>query len=389
MRSRSAASSGGDSAGASRRARSPSAAGSCRPAAPRGSAPPPMRSASVEPPVAAARGARCQLSSDGVAEPSTTSTPSQPAAPDREVARRITRAFLLLVRRVVLLVDDDQAEPRQRGEHREPGAEHEVGDAEVRARASCAAAAPASGRCAARRCGGRRSARRSAPQLRRQVDLGHQHQRLAAGRERLLGGAQVDLGLAAAGHAVQQHGARRRSRRRRGDRGAAPPPAPASAPARAAPRQRRRGAGGVGARRSAPNAVGDRVAAERRSSGGSTASATSPTRAGSRRARTRPAHTNRAPAAAARRDLARSARNSPRRRVGGPTGHASARAPRDGRTEPAPTFPARAGADSIAQRRGQRGVRGASTSTERPLAIAVSAAPASEPRRASINPVSS
>ena len=43
-------------------------------------------------------------------------------------------------------------------------------------------------------------------ELRRQVDLGHQHQRLLASRERLRRGTQIDLGLAAAGGTVQQHG---------------------------------------------------------------------------------------------------------------------------------------------------------------------------------------
>jgi len=41
-------------------------------------------------------------------------------------------------------------------------------------------------------------------ELRRQRDLGHQHQRLPAAREDRLDGAQVDLGLAAARDAVQQ-----------------------------------------------------------------------------------------------------------------------------------------------------------------------------------------
>jgi hypothetical protein len=53
------------------------------------------------------------------------------AAPDREVTRRVARALLLLVRRVVLLVDDDEPEPRHRREDGEPGAEHEIGEAEV------------------------------------------------------------------------------------------------------------------------------------------------------------------------------------------------------------------------------------------------------------------
>ena len=41
-------------------------------------------------------------------------------------------------------------------------------------------------------------------ELGREVDLGYQHQRLPSGRQGRFGGAQVDLGLAAAGHAVQQ-----------------------------------------------------------------------------------------------------------------------------------------------------------------------------------------
>ena len=46
-------------------------------------------------------------------------------------------------------------------------------------------------------------------QLRGEVDLGHQHQHLGlrVARQRGLGGAQVDLGLAAAGGAEQQEGA--------------------------------------------------------------------------------------------------------------------------------------------------------------------------------------
>ena len=51
-------------------------------------------------------------------------------------------------------------------------------------------------------------------QLRREVDLGHQQQHLPATRERTFGRAQIDLGLAAAGHAVQQQ--RRGTRHRRG-----------------------------------------------------------------------------------------------------------------------------------------------------------------------------
>ena len=48
-------------------------------------------------------------------------------APDRDVARRIAQAVLLLEGGVVLFVDDDQLQARQRHEHRQPRAEHDVG----------------------------------------------------------------------------------------------------------------------------------------------------------------------------------------------------------------------------------------------------------------------
>ncbi len=47
--------------------------------------------------------------------------------PHRDIARRVAHAFLLLVGRVVLLIDQDQPQTRQRREHRQPRAEHNVG----------------------------------------------------------------------------------------------------------------------------------------------------------------------------------------------------------------------------------------------------------------------
>ena len=80
-----------------------------------------------------------------------------PAAPDSEVARRVARPFLLLVRGVVLLVDNDQAEPWQ-APRRSPAVCRARGRRDrAGPRASCAGAAPASARCAGRRCGARRS----------------------------------------------------------------------------------------------------------------------------------------------------------------------------------------------------------------------------------------
>ena len=196
--------------------RGSSAAGPCRPGAPpAGGAADPLRQ--VEPPVAAGVGVvpalqrrrrRAEQHQHVLVA----------AAPDRQVARRVARAFLLLVRGVVLLVDDDQAEPRQRREHRQPGAEHDVGRAACAPPASGAGAAPASGRCAGRppRRPGKRSAKRATSCGVRLIS----GTSTSAWRPRAsapAGGAQVDLGLAAAGGAVQQHRPRLGRRHRLGD----------------------------------------------------------------------------------------------------------------------------------------------------------------------------
>ena len=129
----------------------------------------------------------------------------QPRAVDGQVACRVARPFLLLVRRVVLLVDHDQPEPRHRREDRQPRAQHQIGQAQMCRQP----AAQSLRRCHAavqRDDAPAGEARREAGlELRRQVDLGHQHQRLPAGLEGAGRGVQVDLGLAASGHAVQQH----------------------------------------------------------------------------------------------------------------------------------------------------------------------------------------
>ena len=60
----------------------------------------------------------CRVSSDGVAEPSTTGTPASLRPHHRQVARGVAqRALVLLERGVVLLVDDDEPELRHRREH--------------------------------------------------------------------------------------------------------------------------------------------------------------------------------------------------------------------------------------------------------------------------------
>ena len=126
---------------------------------------------------------------------------------DRDVTAVIARALLLLVRSVVLLVDDDQTHACERREHRRARADHDVhvsppdplpsvvalavGEAAVQDRDL-----PAEG--LAEQGGGRRSQR----------DLRHEHQHLPARVAN--GGGEPDekLGFAASGHAVEERHAK-------------------------------------------------------------------------------------------------------------------------------------------------------------------------------------
>ena len=156
----------------------------------------------------------------------------------------------------MLLVDDDQPEPLDRGEHGRARADADPRLAAAQAHPLVVALARREPRM--RHGDGVAEALDEARhRLRRQPDLGHEHDHAAALRERGLGGAQVDLGLAGAGDAVQEQrlvACVARSRRRS-------PRAPRSgrrrAPARRRDgRRRRRGPGsehaGGGVRRSSP-----------------------------------------------------------------------------------------------------------------------------------------
>ena len=121
----------------------------------------------------------------------------------RDGARVVARIGLLLVRRVVLLVDADDAERRHRREHRRARTDD---DRSLARRDPLALVAPL-------RLGQRgvqhgdaiaEAHAEAAERLRRERDLRHEHDRAAAARERRLAGADVDLGLAAAGRAEQQ-----------------------------------------------------------------------------------------------------------------------------------------------------------------------------------------
>ncbi len=126
-------------------------------------------------------------------------------AGDRQVAGVVAQAVLLLERAVVLLVDDDRPGARQRREQRRAGADDDR-------RASGTGGLPgveALGIAEPRMQGDHRdpeTAAKARQGLRGEADLRHQHQRLTVARHHRLDQLQVDLGLAAAGDAVQQAG---------------------------------------------------------------------------------------------------------------------------------------------------------------------------------------
>src|SRR5262245_32787867 len=64
------------------------------------------------------------------------------SARDGEVARRISHSVALLEGDVLLLVHDDEPQLWKRGEHGEPSAEHNVGEATVRQKPAAGALQP-------------------------------------------------------------------------------------------------------------------------------------------------------------------------------------------------------------------------------------------------------
>ena len=125
------------------------------------------------------------------------------AAQDREVARRVAQPVLLLEGTVVLLVHDHEAERGHRQEHGRARADHHGHLTGAGAQPGAGALAVGHGGVIARH-GGAEAGGKTRGELGCQADLGHQHQHLLAGGDRIGSAAQVQLGLAAAGHAFQQ-----------------------------------------------------------------------------------------------------------------------------------------------------------------------------------------
>ena len=170
-------------------------------------------------------------------------------------ARVVARIGVLLVRRVVLLVDDDQPEPADRREHRRARADDDPRLAARDALALVAALGVGQRRVEDRDAVAEPRAD-AADGLRRERDLRDEDDRAEAALEHRRARLQVDLGLAGAGRAVEQdvagaavddardRGALRLARalparpRRRAP--AVPPAAPAPCAASASPARRAR-----------------------------------------------------------------------------------------------------------------------------------------------------
>jgi len=120
-----------------------------------------------------------------------------------QIAGVVAQAFLLFIRGVVLLVDDDQAGILHRREQGRTGTDDDV-------RLAIAGGEPGIESFTIvdvgvqQRDPGVEALFEAGERLWPQVDLGDQHQRLLAGFQYSMNQLQVDLGLAAAGHPRQQ-----------------------------------------------------------------------------------------------------------------------------------------------------------------------------------------
>ena len=134
--------------------------------------------------------------------------PAELGAVDRGVAPVVARGLVLLVGRLVLLIHHDEPQVRHRGENRRARAHHHPrlaggqGEPAVEPLAFAERTMP-DDRAVVRRDGlqPRTQARHG---LRGERHFGHEEGHAAAGRERFLDGAQVDLGLARAGDPEEQ-----------------------------------------------------------------------------------------------------------------------------------------------------------------------------------------
>ena len=138
----------------------------------------------------------------------------------RDVSRGVAQAFLLLERAVVLLVNHDQRQFRQRREHGEPCAERDAGIAARGIQPGGGARDILEAAVQQRQPRFGEGPAKDGLELGCQADLRDHDQRLAASRKNSGNEVQVHLGLAAAGYTVQQERAEAASRARHPIQGA-------------------------------------------------------------------------------------------------------------------------------------------------------------------------
>ena len=102
-----------------------------------------------------------------------------PRAHHGEVAGRVAKAFLLLVRAIVFLIDDDHARACERRKDRRARADQDGGFTTPRAPPRASGARLRSGSECSTASGASKRSCEALHQLRSQADLRHQHQRLA------------------------------------------------------------------------------------------------------------------------------------------------------------------------------------------------------------------
>ena len=131
----------------------------------------------------------------------------QPSDLHRHVARLVARRAVRLIGRIVLLVDDDQARVGQRREGGDARANHDLYLVGPDAPPFVGSLTLPQG-AVQQRDFDAQIVLNSLEQGHRQGDLGHQHQRSPAGRQRGLDRRRVDSRLAARGRALEQHSGR-------------------------------------------------------------------------------------------------------------------------------------------------------------------------------------
>ena len=124
--------------------------------------------------------------------------------PHRQIAGMVAQFVILLKRAVVFLIDHNQTDIRQRREHRQPRADHQLRLPQHRAQIILRT--PACRHLAVQH-GGRyvgKTVFHTLQKLRREVDFGQQKQHLPSLRQHFRHHIKINFSLATAGDAVQQ-----------------------------------------------------------------------------------------------------------------------------------------------------------------------------------------